>query len=537
MKTKMNFLTLVTFLVALFAFSAVGLAAPPPGAGNGGGGGGGGGGNAPPDYGDLIIILRDLDGVPIPSDATLVEDPETGEWVAGGLCWQPLAFPSETCELFEIVNGEWYCTENKVDPDCEDTEDEICERQGPCLVLVDQYTCGVLNPGCTQEVDFGRMNEARSPDDVFQAQLEDVVIKLTTADCVTLDPAGRLVASTVAADDTVSTSTIDSPLQNLAIYRQLMLTGTLGFTLPGNPYDTAARGLGAASDKAGEFNVDMLAYLNSIMGLSDLATPTVLDKICIDMREEVKGVIQLVEKCFLNYADYAYDRTENFGALPYPAYIPANDPTDGWFEYMDLISEEPPTFGIAYGPIMGAVFDDLPGFMGGNIGGFAQAADDARAVIDFMHNNAVSDDFVTPVHCEASGDINYDVSISEKSGLQVPKNVVDGSSDREFIVTVANAGPDAAEVTLTVTAVPVIAGEVLADLDGGGFIESPFVFPTIPIPPGGNHAFSALISVAIGQKTTINWTANAATDFDVNTANNYVEATSNVKVTGGGRRR
>ena len=531
MKTKMNILTLVTFLVALFAFSAVGLAAPPPGAGNGGGGGGGGGGNAPPDYGDLIIILRDLYGVPILSPEVQVEDPETGDLVAGGLCWQPIAFPSDSCPQ------------------------ETCVIEGTDIVNVDQRTCAVA-PGCalcTQEVDFGRINEARSPEDVFQAQLEDVLIKLTTADCVTLDPAGRLVASTVAADETVSTSTIDSPLQNLAIYRQLMLTGTLGLTLPGNTYDTAARGLGAASDKAGEFNVDMLAYLNSIMGLSDLATPTVLDKICIDMREEVKGTIQLVEKCFLNYgpdtydeyselisgADYLYARSTNFGALPDPAYIPEDEPVEGWFEYTYLISEDPPTFGIEEGSIMSAVFADEPGFLGGNIGGFAQAIDDTRAVIEFMHTNPVSDDFATPVHCEASGDINYDVSISDVSGLQVPKNVVDGSSDREFIVTVANAGPDAAEVTLTVTATPAVEGEVLADLpdDGASFIEGPFVFPTTLIPPGGNHAFSAIISVDIGERTTIAWTADAFAPDDVNPSNNYVTAVSNVKVTGGGRRR
>jgi len=288
------------------------------------------------------------------------------------------------------------------------------------------------------------------------------------------------------------------------------------------------------------------------MGLSDPATTTVLGKICIDMREEVKGTIQLVEKCFLNYgpdtydaydqliigADYAYDRTENFGALPDPAYIPEEEPEEGWFEYTYLMSEEPPTFGIAQGPIMGAVFDDLFGFMGGNIGGFAQAIDDTRAVIDFMHNNPVSDDFATPVYCEASGDINYDVSISDVSGLQVPKNVVDGSSDREFIVTVANAGPDAAEVTLTVTATPAEEGEVLADLDdGAGFIESPFVFPTTIIPPGGNHAFSAIISVDIGGRTSIVWTADAFAPDDVNPSNNLVTAESNVKVTGGGRRR
>ncbi len=68
-------------------------------------------------------------------------------------------------------------------------------------------------------------------------------------------------------------STIDSPLQNLAIYRQLMLTGTIGAPLPegAGTLDTAARGLGAASDKTGEVNVDLVAYLNQIMGLSDPA--------------------------------------------------------------------------------------------------------------------------------------------------------------------------------------------------------------------------------------------------------------------------
>ena len=111
---------------------------------------------------------------------------------------------------------------------------------------------------------------------------------------------------------------------------------------------------------------------------------------------------------------------------------------------------------------MGAVFDDEPGFTDGNIGGFAQAADDTRAVIDFMHTNPVSVDFVSPVACYVcpppSGQDPpigaYDVSISEESGLQVPKQMVDGSEGREFVVTVANASgsADAASGTVTVTA-------------------------------------------------------------------------------------
>ena len=90
-----------------------------------------------------------------------------------------------------------------------------------------------------------------------------------------------------------------------------MLTGTLGAPLPegASTLDTAARGLGAASDKAGEVNVDLVAYLNQIMGLSDPVTPTILDpKICMTYKEEVQGVIQLVEKCFLDYRAYGYNR-------------------------------------------------------------------------------------------------------------------------------------------------------------------------------------------------------------------------------------
>ena len=90
MKTKMNILTLVTALVGLLAFSAGALAAQGPGAGNGGGGGGG---DAEiPDYGDLIKLYRDVDGVPIASPLLVDEfvDPETGEetnWHAQLIAW------------------------------------------------------------------------------------------------------------------------------------------------------------------------------------------------------------------------------------------------------------------------------------------------------------------------------------------------------------------------------------------------------------------------------------------------------------------
>ena len=46
---------------------------------------------------------------------------------------------------------------------------------------------------CTQEVDFGRTSVVRSPVSVIEQSLGEVVTKLATAQCTTLDPAGRLV--------------------------------------------------------------------------------------------------------------------------------------------------------------------------------------------------------------------------------------------------------------------------------------------------------------------------------------------------------
>lgn len=470
--------------------------------------GGGGGGNSPPDFGDLIIVLRNDSGVP--------------ELDANN-CWQPIAFESEYCP--EAV---WNCGD------------------APCLVPTDPETCGVLQPTCTKEVDFGRINEARSPDTVFATQLEDVIVRLATADCTSLDPAGRLVATTdgitalvddkmlrqvdhldgIPAEASVS-ATIDSPLQNLAIYREMMLKGSIGVDLPGgaDPLTSAARALGAASDKAGLINVDLVAYLNQIMELTDNSTPTALPKICIEMKEEVMGVVQLVEKCFLDYGAYTqYDRAANFGGLPDPAYIPQESPAAGWFEYLEFLGSD--TFTITRGPITTAVFGDN-GFTGGNIGGFARAADDARAVINFMHSWAVPAEFETPIPpCGTTGEGAYDVSISDVSGLQVPKVIVDGSEGREFSVTVANAGPDEAEITIRVTATP---------RNGGVIVGSPWTFPAAPpvvLGPGESASYTQFFAVDLGEATTIDWRATAIASKDVNPANNTVEAVSSVETTG-----
>jgi hypothetical protein len=501
MKTKKLHFILAAVLMGLLAYNGGAFAAPrlcddgtrPPC----NSGGGEGGGNEPPDYGDLIMLYRDANGIP---------------YLSADDCWQPL--PAADCPLAcQLVPG--------VPADVD-------------VIPVDPATCAVALEcaTCTQEVEFGRINVARAPDDVFANQLEDVIVNLATADCISLDPAGRLVASRVV-DGEVLTGAIDSPLQNLAIYRQLMLSGYLGaehspLVLPGDMLDTAARALGAAADKTGQVNVDMVVYLNQIMGLSDPATPTVLPKLCINMKEEVMGEVQLVEKCFLEYAGYGYGREANFMALPAPAYIPAAGPIEGWFEHLAVLDEALPSFYIIQGPIQESVFGADQGNMDGNVGGFAQAADDARAVINFMHNWPVPTDYETAVTCLATGDIAYDVSISDISGLQVPVRMVAGTEGREFTLTVNNesASPDAATGSVILNAL---------DANGNAIASFPRVYPFSELLPGTSLSWTEGFSVAY--KTTVTWTATAIAEFDVNPGNNSVIEITTVTGGGGGGRR
>jgi len=472
--------------------------------GGGGPGGGGGGDVTTPDYGDLIILHRDASGVPIVTDPIFK-------------CQQPIGFPENVdCPL-----------------------PETCGDSGPCLVPVDPATCGIVPEfaTCTDEADFGRTNTARSSDAVLESQLEDVIIGLAIADCTTLDAAGRMVHSRV--EDLLVTNTIDSPLQNLAVYNQLMREGTIGVPLPqgADPLQTAARGLGVAMDKAGELNVDLLVYLNEILGLTDLDTPTVLPKICTEVREEVMGSVETVQKCFLNYGPndsspgYSYDRATNFGALPEPAYIPEGAPNGGWFEFLENLGSN--TYTVTEGPIMGAVFNDDPGLMGSNIGAFAEAADDTRAVINFMHNWPVPADGETEIPCIPQGDptLHYDLSISEQSGLKVPRQIRTPTEGREFTASVANAGPDIAAGTLTVTALRDDGGDVFV---AGFLLPNEFAFEFTGVGAGGSYTTNAVmftLSETSGP-TRITWTASvipAEGAEDPYMGNNTVTKTSNVR--------
>jgi hypothetical protein len=485
----------------------------------------------------LVVLYRDANGVPILSDSQPVTDPETGLEVSGGLCLQPVAAAG-----VDIVDVDG------VSIDCAKTPD------GLCLIPVDQYSCSVLPEYAiyAQEIEFERINVARAPEDVMARQLEDVLVGLSTADCIQLDPSGRLLYQTQDINDSDGDTitdeylakTVDSPLQNLAIYKELILKGQLGdpaIVLPQprpnyNFLDQAAKSLGAAASKEGAVDVDLVVYLNQIMGLADEATTTVLDpKICIDYRDEVQGQMVMVHKCFLDYSGYNYRRRVTYRSLPYPAYLPKEAPTEGVFEYLGFSrynAAGDPLFRIRDErkivpqvwpnlDTLDLLHDSLPGFIGGNIGGIAQAADDARAVILFTHNNPIPDGWETPpLACTGEHQIAYDVSINSISGLAVPVKMVANDDGREVIVTVGNSGPDVAAGFVTVVGV----------LNGAKVAFQMFDFPDLAAGASESWAFM-FVAPEVG---TVNWTATVTAPDDVYLPNNTATGTTEVMAGGGG---
>lgn len=258
-------------------------------------------------YGDLYVILRDLDANGVP-----VLDENGNE----------ILLAEDGTQIFKTVDG------------------DIPEDQ---LDLV-------------QEVEFSRLSVARAPDTVIEHALEEAWTKIGDLSTVTYDPAGRIVI----ADGT----TIDSPLENLALYQDLMEEGQ-GGDAESVDLDLTASLFGAAADKTITITVDMVVYENSILGLNE---PEYFDFSTYDYSrlEKYDPDVQVTwfdPNTIEIYTDYLINAV--FGDEPRPA--------DG----EDLTTTYPTTLEWS-DPTASAGLDD-----------FVQAADDTRAVIDFLHDASI----------------------------------------------------------------------------------------------------------------------------------------------------
>ncbi len=310
------------------------------------------------DYGDLYVLKRLASGVP-----------EMGVTSLG--VWYPKAVAYDVSGEPVITNGE-YVTLSVND------EGEIND-----------------NTYAPHEVEFGRMNLVRSPEMVLTAALAEAISNLRAGSDITIDYCGRLVAVNGSEIDWLPGSTeeddktIDSPRENLAIYRELMrhgLTNQLaflngyGFTADGL-LNMAASALAAGSDKTGTINIDEVVYINGFMEaydeddcihLSDILyynMYTGMDETCDDSYYSNLN--------FYNY-DYSYDREALHGGK-WVKVTSLN--ADGTYtvEVERLIEIVPFT----------NVRIDIAHQQNENVAGFAQACDDAVQILEYIHESSL----------------------------------------------------------------------------------------------------------------------------------------------------
>ena len=312
------------------------------GGGHGGGGQGGGNGDL---YGDQYIVLRDLDPANGGGNGEPVLD-ENGQMILVGSDGNPVYF--------------------------------IEDPNSPGDYILDP-----LRESFAQTVELGRANVARSPDSVIAKSLQEALGKMDAATVLTTDAAGRIVCDGTA---------IDSPLENLALYKYLMTAGGNSnwseVTALWNQdfKDLLAQGwspaslLGAAFDKSAPISLDAVLYENSTLG--------------------VNSVSQVGGETLIQYFDF--NTEEGAEAFQYDR---ATHYKDVWIQWYEDTNNDPSALELVKSSLMDAVFggqdftdsyikvsadptafSTTPATSSG-ANDFAQAVDDARAVIEFMHDH------------------------------------------------------------------------------------------------------------------------------------------------------
>lgn len=126
------------------------------------------------------------------------------------------------------------------------------------------------------EVELGRLNVSRAPSRVL-ARAEDEALATYLTDMATIynlsaDDAAKLLEANFRG-----VSRYDSPLQNLALYKDVMIFGRTELNdidpnlMPVSQFDLAAIFLGSASDKTIPISENTVIALNRILGLVELS--------------------------------------------------------------------------------------------------------------------------------------------------------------------------------------------------------------------------------------------------------------------------
>jgi len=274
-------------------------------------------------YGDMYVLLRDADGKPILTPEGFVQPL--------GADGQPLAVDAE----------------------------------------------GNFDSTLAIAVDLGRLSVSRASSSVLTSQLKTAVDSLNAADSITLDAAGRLVVT----KDGVA-SAIDSPLENLALYKEILTTGTIsGLTdatiskltsstnttlsalgtagVTTGDLSAAASFLGAASDKTIKLTVDAVVDINTILGINT---------------KSADGTTT-----YYSYSTFSFN----------PATAYASTTVDVLVKQDVTLSDG--TTKTVYVPTttnVSTLFSTQTEST--NVAAFTQAADDSRTIINYVHDNSIA---------------------------------------------------------------------------------------------------------------------------------------------------
>ena len=377
--------------------------------------GGGGGKPAFPGrgqgdlYSDLVALYRDEVGRPILIQKELLPEEPGGESPGTVFCLQPIS-ANPVPGLVTVTNP----------------------ADGRQVSLVEIGTglpgeeCDVNpdpdNVALVQEILFGRLNLGRSPVKVLAQQLRDVTGSMASSALpVDIEEAGRFVWYPTL-DLTLGVE-VDSPGHNLSLHKELQVEGlpltsqtnvdidlpdVANSTDPSNFLDHAAAALGAAAGKGDLVDLNLVVYDNRILNIptETLAAGTLATAVgggVMDCPSDLPVGVSVEDQC--QYGEIRATGPEvyiDYGAEGY-AYT-RSDVFPGCVRGLLTDFPSPGTFTPFSGTIMDCVFGTIElvegsGVCSGGVDftgvtaieGFAQRADDARAIIAFVHGNAVAD--------------------------------------------------------------------------------------------------------------------------------------------------
>lgn len=410
-------------------------------------------------YGDLWVTERDIRGVPVIYPLKYRVDYKDNEII--GII--DVVNPRLNCSFFLNVlvrDAEGYVVyQPSTDPDADpipETESRLIEPVDGFVVgadkVIELYDAeGEVLPEVALHVvpiDFGRLDIIRSPSSVIEKRLTEVINNFGdgTVANVIRDYCGRIMMIRIE-DALVEDKPIDSPLENLAIYKELMLHGFTGaaednglkfligedngcegfdfqfrvdqewdegaksYSLVSDPnqliMNLAASCIAAGSDKTNTLIIDEIVFVNLFMGIPEVIGNDI-DKPASQVNcflPTVEQEIRMMDKTdkhqysryryYVDYSDFSYDRRKFQETLVDYVTIVGDYDDNGVLvgSHTEILIDNIPLDDILMGLASLAIDIDTYRYTQKNEQptngalGFASQADDYVQALEVIHNN------------------------------------------------------------------------------------------------------------------------------------------------------